>query len=547
MKATFFSYVIGADQVMTTSSGGIVASNLNRMSRCALLIATASTLSLFSSKVLSQTNPSSPDSGQLGAAKSAIVRVIPGDATKLPGTGFIVKIDQGAAYILTASHVVEGGTAKVEFFTQRNKLVSAQIAEGAEWGDAKGLALLIVPAPLPQDLTELRIDTNTRPYGGEPITIIGHPASGSSWAVSRGDINSRRGRVLYFSAPIDKGNSGGPLLLGGAVVGIVTNKGSTFSEAVEALTILAFLGGNDVYLAQSSSTSGASPPTSAAQTATPLPTPTTTTISGMKNGQVFRDCADCPEMVVVPDGTFLMGSPQSEQGRSKNEGPQHKVSIPRPLVIGQTEVTRAQFATFLIETTYSSNKGNSCSWDKPGFEQTDQHPAVCVSRDDAKAYADWLTKKTGKNYRLPSETEWEYAARAGTDTARYWGEAFDPIGCDYANIADATIAKKWGASSYTECDDGNAYTTPVKSKQPNKFGLYDMIGNVSEWTEDCWNESYSGAPENGEAWSKGNCGQRVLRGGSWFSHPANARAAFRYSYQSFARAYYVGFRLVRTD
>jgi formylglycine-generating enzyme required for sulfatase activity len=545
---------------MTTSSGGTAARNLSRMSRCALLIAALLIIPLSSSKVLSQTSPSSPDSGQLGAARSAIVRVIPGDSTKLPGTGFIVKIDQRAAYILTASHVVEGGTApKVEFFTQRDKLVSAQIAEGAEWGDAKGLALLIVPVPLPEGLTELRIDTNTRLDGGEPITVIGHPASGSSWAVSRGDINSRQGRVLYFSAPIDKGNSGGPLLLGGTVVGIVTNKGSTFGEAVEALTIFAFLGGNDIYRAPSSSTSRATPPPSVAPAAAALPPPTTTTISAVQAGQVFKDCADCPEMVVVPAGSFLMGSPESEQGRSKDEGPQHKVSIPRPLAIGRAEVTRAQFARFVADTGHKTEGGcyawdakafssrADASWSNPGFAQSDDHPVVCVNWNDAKAYAQWLAKKTGKNYRLLSEAEWEYAARAGQTTARYWGETFDPEGCKYANIHDATAMKEAGWTSDARCDDKQAYTAPVRSYAANKFGLYDMIGNAWEWTEDCWNDSYSSAPENSDAWSKGECGRRVLRGGSWDGGPDNARSADRVRGGAGSRVVLIGFRLARTD
>ncbi len=279
--------------------------------------------------------------------------------------------------------------------------------------------------------------------------------------------------------------------------------------------------------------------------------------------EVFKDCPDCPDMVVVPAGSFLMGSPETEQGRSNDEGPQHKVSIPRALGVGQTEVTRAQFARFVADTGHKTEGGcftwdatkkewNSradASWNSPGFAQSEDHPVVCVNWDDAKAYAQWLAKKAGKNYRLLSEAEWEYAARAGQTTARYWGEAFDPEGCKYANIADATAKrvlafKDW---AYAQCDDKQAYTAPVRSYTPNKFGLYDMIGNAWEWTEDCWNDSYSGAPEDGDVWSKGDCGQRVLRGGSWVNFPDDARAALRSWNSSGIRNDSVGFRLARTD
>jgi formylglycine-generating enzyme len=184
-------------------------------------------------------------------------------------------------------------------------------------------------------------------------------------------------------------------------------------------------------------------------------------------------------------------------------------------------------------------------WDNPGFEQTAQHPVVCVSWDDAKAYAEWLATKTGKNYRLLSEAEWEYAGRGATTTAWYWGETFDPLGCNCANIADATNDS--GLAGPAECDDAYAYTAAIKSKQPNKFGLYDMIGDAREWTEDCWNDSYLGAPENGEVRTKGDCRQRMTRGGSWMDPAQRSRAAARNSVFSDYSAAYIGFRLARTD
>src|SRR5471030_1197521 len=259
-------------------------------------------------------------------------------------------------------------------------------------------------------------------------------------------------------------------------------------------------------------------------------------------GTVFRDCTECPEMVVVPPGNFSMGSPDSERGRDKDrEGPVHPVTLSRALGVGKYEVTKAQFARFAQETGFSSSGScyvwsgekvehdSSKSWLNLGFAQTENDPVVCVSWDDAKAYTRWLARKTGKAFRLLTEAEWEYAARAGSQSSRPWGD--DPrLACRYANVADATA--KTGVPGFSDlamhaCDDGHAYTAPVGSYQPNAFGLYDMIGNASEWTEDCWNENYAGAPGDGLARTDGDCDLRVVRGGSWLSFPVNARSAFR--------------------
>ncbi len=514
-----------------------------RMMRGVTLIAVFVTTVLFVLSVFAQSI----------TPKSAVVRIIPGDANKIPGTGFIVKLDERAAYILTAAHVVEGGVApKVEFFTQRNSLVPARVAQGAEWGDGKGLAVLIVDSPLLTGLTTLPIDASAKLEGGEAISVIGHPASGGNWSISKGDFSSRAGRVLYFDARIDKGNSGGPLLREGKVVGIVTNKGPQFGEAVSTLAIVDFLNGSNIDVW-----------TTVAPTLPPVtPKSQDIPIAERPAGQVFKDCDDCPEMVVVPAGSFLMGSPESERGRQQDEGPQHKVSIPRPLAIGRTEVTRAQFARFVADTGHKAEGGcyawdankkefasrADANWNNPGFAQTGDHPVVCVSWDDTKAYAQWLAKKTGKNYRLLSEAEWEYAARAGVATARYWGEVFDPEGCKAANIGDATAKKVFGKNfTYAQCDDGQAYTAPVGSYAANRFGLYDTIGNAWEWTAECWSDTYTGAPENGNARGEGECDKRVLRGGSWFGNPVTARAAKRIGADADSRNFHIGLRVASTD
>lgn len=275
-------------------------------------------------------------------------------------------------------------------------------------------------------------------------------------------------------------------------------------------------------------------------------------------GKVFKDCTDCPEMVVIPAGSFEMGSPGSEASRYDSESPQRRVSV-RSFAAGKLEITRGQFAAFVKDSGH--NAGSKCrtfedgkmgersgrNWRNPGYSQADSHPVVCVSWDDAKAYVAWLSRKTGKSYRLLSEAEWEYAARAGTSTARYWGESPDQA-CGYANVGDQTTKSQVPGWIYDvhNCTDGHATTAPGGSFKPNAFGLYDMIGNAWEWTEDCWNKTYSGALSDGNAWTTGECSVgRVLRGGSWSSLPKFARVAHRNRDVTAAQGSGVGFRLAR--
>ena len=269
-------------------------------------------------------------------------------------------------------------------------------------------------------------------------------------------------------------------------------------------------------------------------------------------GEVFRDCPGCPEMVVVSSGSFEMGSPESEAGRFDDEE-LHEVTIARPFAVGVHEVTRGEFARFVSATGRSM--GNACfvyeggqwekrsgrHWKSPGFRQTDDHPVVCVNWNDAKAYVRWLSGKTGKKYRLLSEAEWEYVARAGTRTARYWGEGESGL-CRYANGADASTDFDWR----TGCNDGHARTAPVGSFHANGYQLHDVLGNVTEWVEDCRNDSYAGAPRDGSAWESGECSRRVLRGGSWVDAPRNLRSASRYWLTAGDRDDYAGFRVART-
>jgi formylglycine-generating enzyme required for sulfatase activity len=242
----------------------------------------------------------------------------------------------------------------------------------------------------------------------------------------------------------------------------------------------------------------------------------------LKPKDVFRECEKCPEMVVVPAGSFTMGSPASEAGRSYNEGPQHSVTIAKPFAAGKFHVTVDQFAAFVAETGYDAG-GWKCSvwissggrenwvdlegssWRNPGFAQTGSHPAICLNWNDAKAYVAWLSGKTGRSYRLLTEAEWEYAARAGTSTGYFFGDDAKDL-CRYGNGADPDLSvPPILRAKVFPCSDGYAYTAPVGAFSPNGFGLYDVHGNAWQWLEDCWHGSYSGAPADGSAWRSGDC------------------------------------------
>ena len=229
-------------------------------------------------------------------------------------------------------------------------------------------------------------------------------------------------------------------------------------------------------------------------------------ITAGRPGTVFRDCAVCPEMAVVPAGSFTMGSPWED------EGPQHRVTIGLPFAVGVYEVTFAEWDACV--------RAGGCGGYRPEGEGwgRDRRPVINVNWDDAQGYVRWLSRETGEGYRLLTEAEWEYVARAGTQTARYWGES-ESEQCRYGNGYDRTSHAEyaWDWNEPVACSDGYADTAPVGSFQPNAFGLYDVLGNVWEWTVDCWNDEYSGAPTDGSAWDVGDCSVRVLRGGSWSS------------------------------
>ena len=278
--------------------------------------------------------------------------------------------------------------------------------------------------------------------------------------------------------------------------------------------------------------------------ATPAPTPPGTTI---------RDCPTCPALTVLPAGRFEQGSAASENN-SAFEKPPHWVMIAHPMALSTNAVTVDEFRAFVAATgrdmqgcdTYDGTWRHRAenSWENPGFVQGGSHPVTCTSWNDAKAYATWLSAKTGQRYRLPSASEWEYAARAGGAAAQPW-DAEGSDACASANVADQSAVQRYPGWSVFACNDGFIQTSPVGSFKANSFGLNDMLGNVFQWTEDCWNADYKGAPVDGAARSDGNCAERELRGGSWFSNPSFVRANYRNHFGTDYRTSSVGIRVAR--
>lgn len=286
---------------------------------------------------------------------------------------------------------------------------------------------------------------------------------------------------------------------------------------------------------------------------------------------VFQDCRDCPGMVAIEPGAFRMGSPADEAGRAPDghEGPVRQMLLTRRFALGRTEVSVGEFARFVAATGHvtSAEKdaaGPSClgwlaqdtqlgqragmQWRAPGYPQEDRSPVVCVSWNDAQAFVGWLRQVSGQPYRLATEAEWEYAARAGSASSRPWGD--DPaLACLYGNVADETPGVPGFAwDERHACSDGHFYAAPVGSYRANAVGLFDMVGNVWEWVQDCYDpKAYSRAAyaRDGAADETAGCGARGLRGGAWISGPGRARPAYRGGYGADTRTNVFGFRVAR--
>jgi|HubBroStandDraft_1064217.scaffolds.fasta_scaffold00213_28 sulfatase modifying factor 1 len=478
------------------------------------------------------------------------VRVIPhpaapGGAEPDQGVGIVLGERGGKLYIATAAHVVWGRSGNiaalsaapsVEFFEDQGHRYPAERLDNQL--SAQDLAVLVVTKPAGITLVaEPPVDPG-QIQPPAPITDIRALANWdiqASPAFYKG-IDLPTNLLLTEALNTPPGTSGAPVLTSDGLLGMVLRSG--FGESSSLLRIGSIA---DAFRTWNY----------------PL-----TYLGQTRTAPRVAQIPDAEEMAVIPAGHFTMGSSSAETTRETVpdseavwERPQHDVKL-KSFLLAKHAVTRGEFGKFVAETNYSAkgcyswdgskwNMSATASWQSPGFEQTDQHPVVCVSHDDAEAYIKWYSQKTGRVYRLPSEAEWEYAARAGTATARYWGDSSTGQ-CDYANGPDLTAKDKYSGWTVADCRDGYVYTAPVGSFRANAWGLYDMLGNVWQWTSDCWNESYTGAPLDGSAWTTGNCGWRVVRGGSWRDYPRNLRSAVRNWSDAGLRNYIAGFRLART-
>ena len=286
---------------------------------------------------------------------------------------------------------------------------------------------------------------------------------------------------------------------------------------------------------------------------------------------IVKDCGDCPDLVAIPAGSATLGSNADERATAgivplfgDREGPPYQVKFAQGFLIGRTEVTRGQYRAFVVATkrptaptcgvhdaaTDSWGPRPGFDWTKPGFAQDDSHPAVCISYDDASAYVAWLSRETGKAYRLPSDAEWEYAARGGTATPWYWGKAPE-AGCAIANLLSAgTIAALGAPKSIADrlaCANSRSFTVPVASYPPNPYGLYDMAGNAFEWAADCNSPDNRDAHADGSARTTGDCTRHYLKGGAFHTPFWLTRSAVRGApIPADLHMFTIGFRVARS-
>jgi formylglycine-generating enzyme required for sulfatase activity len=256
----------------------------------------------------------------------------------------------------------------------------------------------------------------------------------------------------------------------------------------------------------------------------------------LKPGDMFQECDDCPEMVVVPAGEFTMGTTDDEPGPIFS--PQHQVKLSRPFAVGEFAVTFREWDACTADGGCNGYRPDDGGWGRG------RQPALLLSWHDAKAYVAWLSRKTGKTYRLLSEAEREYVTRAGTNTPFWWGAEITSAQANYDTtyLYDAGFFR-W---LFSRREPWRQRTVPVDSFAPNPWGLYQVHGNVWDWVEDCENPNYLGAPTDGSAWTDPSCRQHILRGGSWLDQPNSLRADFRWSEEPYERTWMFGMRVART-
>jgi formylglycine-generating enzyme required for sulfatase activity len=444
--------------------------------------------------------------------RAGVVRITatpPGENQKV-GTGFIVRLERDVVYIVTASHVVSGDAQpKVQFFAQRDVYTQATVrhSEGAD--DVTGLALLVVRGrdKLPSGLTVLTLASGTHVLGNEEIMLIGHPSGAGDWVILNGNIASRQGRYLIVDANIDEGNSGGPIIQSGEVVGLV-GAVTRYGRGVTSSSIREYLEGHGINIKEAP-----------AAVAKVQPTPSIPIKPEKPEVAPGREIIgrDGAPMVLIPAGEFWMGSPDGEGNGP--EHPRHQVYLDA-FYIDQVEVTVSRYAEFLR----SMSRSEPLVWYQADPRKHGNLPVVGVDWNDADAYCRWAGK------RLPTEAEWEKAAR-GTDERRY------PWGTEVPTNRLANFGKDKSVYAYEKLAPVESYET---GKSP--YGVYHMAGNVWEWVADWYDENYyaKSLERNPKGPSSGQ--YRVQRGGSWGNKPVEVRSALRHRLTPTAQSFFIGFR-----
>ncbi len=445
--------------------------------------------------------------------------------------------------------------------------------------DAEVLALLRSRQEI--DFTALRFDDPK----SKPVALKIEELATSIRLALRREVPRRRG-ARGATAPESAAGGAGTSTPRIPDPGVSDRKGPDKSRAwLAGIGVVAVLGAGTIGAVALLKQGPAPPPATVKQASQPSPAPVAQAKPPPPPAYPAetKDCDVCPVMVLVPPGRFTMGATKEEE-EAENvpealrglSSPTRPVTIRQSFYMGQYPVTRGEFAAFVREkgarpsgygcVSFEQDKDKKwsmtvradISWDNPGFgslPDQDRQPVVCVSHDDAQDYVAWLRRKTGGlDYLLPSETRWEYAARAvrsldEPSLPRYWGAA---SACEHANVADAAFARMTGGTAgdsgrFFQCDDRFPSIAPAGRFKPNGFGLHDMLGNVWQWTRDCWNDSYRGSPPQDDApWTTGDCGGQSLRGGSWGNYPSVVRAAYRNQTDSGDRNTLTGFRVART-
>mgnify|MGYP001193095649 CR=1 FL=1 len=521
----------------------------------------------------------------IAALQTGVVRITatPSGGPQKVGTGFIVRLERDVVYIVTAAHVIAGDVQPtVQFFTQQDLSVQATVKHSEGGDEVTGLALLIVRGKdrLPSGLTSLTLASASRMSGNDEIILIGHPRGAGDWAILRGSIASRQGRYVIVDANIDEGNSGGPIIQNGEVVGIVGGV-TRYGRGLTSGSVREYLEGH-----------GISSQEAPAAVAKVQPTPSIPITPEKPVAAPSREITgkDGAPMVLIPAGSFWMGatrgdvnahqyncanetwtdwktgevkpapvSPENCLNRYRKELPRHEVKI-GAFYLDAYEVSNQRFKQFRDQTGYRTRaeqigRGGGFAWEStangrwyryrgelegatwmmPDGETSIvdanrlDHPVTVVSWDDAQAYCRWVGK------RLPTEAEWEYAARAGTSTMYWWGDG-PPRDKAVENVADETYVSTlpdWRRflrvfAGYT---DGYFWTAPVGSFVPNPWGLYDMLGNVSEWVSDSYREDYYAVSPHDNPRGPQEEDTKVSRGGNFSSWYLDFRAADRGTWQ----------------